>query len=129
MASEIEPRFSAKLDFVRGMKKLTEIRDYVFLEIYITQQWRGLFRSLEHFVEAETGITRSSFHKAIGKAEIRLQLLKAGIEALPKVRQCVQLAKVVKSHRVDAWIYVLSYLRETGSVRVTDSVRPNDILY
>jgi hypothetical protein len=114
-AMEVEPRFQSNLEFLRSMRKLTEVRDFVFLEVFLTQQWRGRYRSLEHFIEAEAGISRGTFYKAVDKAEIRIQLLEAGIEATPTVRQFEQLARVEKNHRVPAWKEALRIFSEAGS--------------
>ena len=111
-ALQIAPRFEHNLKFLQTMRKMTEVRDLVWLEIYQTQQWRARYQSLEEFVVAEAGVTRGTFHKSLDKAEIRLQLLAAGIEAFPKRRQYEQLAKVEKEHRVEAWKVALRFLAE-----------------
>lgn len=108
-------RFKANLAFLAAMKKWNEVRDFLFLEIYAGQLWKGSFRSLEDFIDDVTGITRGTFYKAVDKAEIRLQLAREGIEAMPTVRQSEQLARVPKDHRVRAWKAALDVFSEIGS--------------
>lgn len=108
-------RYLTYLDLFIRSDTGDDLKDFSLHEIWKDKLWNQDFQSLRDFTTF-LHMGRSQFFKRVHRAQLRLQMLAAGISSMaPRGRQVELLIKLPPDHRVDAWLVVVDEIQKHGN--------------
>ena len=107
-------RFLRNCELISRVNVAIEVRNYVYLEIIETQQWRSDYPTIAAFAKS-VGVSKSQLYKCADSARINLQMAEAGMFAVaPRGREIELLAKIDPTHRIAAWCHARRVAQRDG---------------